>query len=159
RRERGGGLRALGAALAAAALVGAVLPAYGGPAPGTPDQASAEAELPYEPYSPERLAELRAAGTPVFVNFTAAWCVTCQVNEQVALARQGVAQALADSGAVYLKGDWTRKDEVIAAELARHGRAGVPLYLVYDAKGSEPQVLPQLLTEGVVIRALEAAAG
>lgn len=158
-RRAGGGLKIAGAALAAAALAAAVLPAYGGPVASAQDAASAQAELPYEPYSPERLAELRAAGTPVFVNFTAAWCVTCQVNEQVALARQGVAQALADSGAVYLKGDWTRKDEVIAAELARHGRAGVPLYLVYDAKGSEPEVLPQLLTEGVVIRALDAAGG
>jgi len=159
RREPSGGLKAAGGALAAVALAAAVLPAYGAPATATDGAASAEAELPYEPYSPERLAELRASGTPVFVNFTAAWCVTCQVNEQVALARQGVAQALADSGAVYLKGDWTRKDEVIAAELARHGRAGVPLYLVYDAAGSEPEVLPQLLTEGVVIRALEAAGG
>ena len=80
------------------------------------------------------------------------------MNEQVALAREGVADALAATGAVYLKGDWTRKDEVIAAELARHGRAGVPLYLVYDRAGAEPVILPQIRTEGVVVRALEAAA-
>lgn len=156
---RSGGLALKGGAavLAAAAVAAVLIPAYQTPAPAG-EASGAVAELPYEPYSAERLAELRAQGAPVFVNFTAAWCVTCQVNEQVALARQGVADALAETGTVYLKGDWTRKDEVIAAELARHGRAGVPLYLVYDRAGAEPVILPQILTEGVVVRALEAAA-
>lgn len=158
-QARAGGVALKGGAavLAVAALAAVLIPAYQTAAPAGA-ASGAVAELPYEPYSAERLAELRALGAPVFVNFTAAWCVTCQVNEQVALARQGVADALADTGTVYLKGDWTRKDEVIAAELARHGRAGVPLYLVYDRAGAEPVILPQILTEGVVVRALEAAA-
>ena len=76
----------------------------------------------------------------------------------MALARQGVAEALTRTGTVYLKADWTKKDDIIAAELARHGRAGVPLYLVYDGSGAAPRVLPQILTEGLVVRALEKAA-
>ena len=158
-QKRGGTmLKGAAAVLAVAALAAASIPAYPVGASSGDEAGGAVAELPYEPYSAARLAELRAQGVPVFVNFTAAWCVTCQVNEQVALARQGVADTLARTGAVYLKGDWTRKDEVIAAELARHGRAGVPLYLVYDARGSAPDILPQILTEGLVVRALEAAA-
>ena len=93
------------------------------------------------------------------VNFTAAWCVTCQVNERVALTSQAVADAFKDTGAVYLKADWTRKDAAIEAELAKHGRAGVPLYLVYGAKGGEGVILPQILTEGLVVRALKDAQG
>uniref|UniRef100_UPI002FCC23EE protein-disulfide reductase DsbD family protein n=1 Tax=Phenylobacterium sp. TaxID=1871053 RepID=UPI002FCC23EE len=122
-------------------------------APDVPAQAS----VPYETYSPEKLAAARAAGKPVFVNFTAAWCVTCQVNEKVALTSQGVADAFKATGAVYLKADWTRKDAEIAAELAKHGRAGVPLYLVYGAKGGDGVILPQILTEGLVVRALKDA--
>ena len=71
----------------------------------------------------------------MFVNFTAAWCVTCQVNERLALGSPQVAKALADAGAVYLKADWTNHDSEIAKLLAEHGRAGVPLYLVYGSGG------------------------
>jgi len=84
--------------------------------------------------------------------------VTCQVNDRAALSSPAVAEAFKRTGAVYLKGDWTNRDGAIAAELAAHGRAGVPLYLIYDAKGGEPVVLPQLLTEGMVAKALEEAA-
>ena len=160
RAAQGGSARPLAIAallLGAAVLVGAVWPPYEPPtaASGT---SSATAVVPYEPYSPARLAALRAEGRPVFVNYTAAWCVTCQVNERVALSTQGLADALKRANAVYLKADWTRKDADIAAELAAHGRAGVPLYLVYPAKGGAPKVLPQLLTEPVVVKAIEAAA-
>jgi thiol:disulfide interchange protein len=116
-----------------------------------------KAELTSEPYSPERLAALQAEGTPVFVNYTAAWCVSCQVNDRVALSSAKVARAFKENGVAYLKADWTKKDPVIAAELARFGRAGVPLYLVYGAAGNRPDILPAILTEGVVLKALDAA--
>ena len=151
-------LTASAAVLAAGALFAAVGPAYavagarGAPAVGD------KAELAYEPYSPARLAELRAEGRPVFVNYTAAWCVSCQVNDRVALSTKGVARAMKDSNTAYLKADWTLKDAEIAAELARYGRAGVPLYLLYGADGSDGVILPSILTEGIVVRALNKAA-
>ena len=112
--------------------------------------------LTAEPWSPARVEALRAEGRPVFVDFTAAWCVTCQVNERTALAGRGVADAFARHNAVYLKADWTRRDATIAQALTEHGRSGVPLYLVYGREGA-PAVLPQLLTEGAVVQALDAA--
>lgn len=147
----------LGAALSLAALAGAIWPAYAEP----PVAGAADAQgsaIPYETYSQEKLAEVRSSGKPVFVNFTAAWCVTCQVNEKVAFSTAKASDAFAQSGAVYLKADWTRRDAVIAEELARHGRAGVPLYLVYPANGGEPVILPQLLTGEIVAKALAKAA-
>ena len=149
---------ALGAALTLAALAAVVWPPYAEPAAAGASDVQGSA-IPYEAYSPEKLAEVRASGKPVFVNYTAAWCVTCQVNEKVAFSTKLAADAFAKSGTVYLKADWTRRDAVIAEDLARHGRAGVPLYLVYPAKGGEPVVLPQLLTGEIVAKALEAAAG
>jgi thiol:disulfide interchange protein DsbD len=134
------------------------------PPPASASLAAAEAPAPAgpgltsEPWSPEKLAALRAEGRPVLVDFTAAWCVTCQVNEKVALSGPAVAQAFKDRNAVLLKADWTNRDATIAAALAEHGRAGVPLYLVYPAKGGDPVILPQLLTEGMVIEAIEKAA-
>jgi thiol:disulfide interchange protein DsbD len=122
-----------------------------------PAVASAGA-LPIEPWSPERVAALQAAGKPVFVDFTAAWCVTCQVNERTALATQAVSNAFAHTGAVYLKADWTNRDAAIANALTAQGRSGVPLYLVYG-KGPTPRVLPQLLTSGIVVDALNEAGG
>lgn len=142
-------------ALVAAALL--VSPAAKSRA-GETGQTDAEAAIRYEPYSPERLAALRAEGRPVFVNFTAAWCVTCQVNEKVALSRASTAKAFSDTNTAYLKADWTNRDAVILKALAEHGRSGVPLYLVYGADGSAPKILPQLLTPGVVRAALAEAA-
>ena len=114
-------------------------------------------EAESQPFTVQKLADLRAQGKPVFVNFTAAWCVTCQVNERLALGSPQVAKALADVGGVYLKADWTNRDGEIAKLLAEHGRAGVPLYLVYGAGGGDPVVLPQLLTPGAVAQAIRAA--
>jgi thiol:disulfide interchange protein len=115
------------------------------------------AELPSEPWSAERVAALQAEGRPVFVNFTAAWCVTCQVNDKVALSTKRAAAAFKAANAVYLVGDWTNRNGEIAAALAAQGRAGVPLYLVYPKGGGAPKVLPQLLTSGAVEKALKEA--
>ncbi|ODT85480.1 protein-disulfide reductase DsbD domain-containing protein [Phenylobacterium sp. SCN 70-31] len=148
------GLSGAAVALAVAAVAGgAVWPTY---AVAT-DGISGSAELDDEAYTPERLAALRAEGRPVLVNYTAAWCVSCQVNDRVALSTRGVAEALDRNNAVYLKADWTRRDAGIAAELASFGRAGVPLYLVYGADGGDPAILPAILTEGLVVKALDAA--
>ena len=91
----------------------------------------------------------------MLVNFTADWCVTCKINEGAALSSPRTAEALQATNAVYLVGDWTRRDDAITRELQAHGRSGVPLYLLYRPGQAEPEILPQLLTEGVVIAALE----
>ena len=105
-------------------------------------------------WSEQRVRELTATGQPVFVNFTAAWCITCLANERVALSSPRVAEALAAKGVRYLKGDWTNRDAAISNELQRHGRSGVPLYLLYPAGPGTPEVLPQILTEGLVLQAI-----
>jgi thiol:disulfide interchange protein DsbD len=145
------------AAVAALACVAGAL-ALGPLAASSPPGAPAEAAGPLrgEPFSPRRLAELRAQGTPVFVNFTAAWCITCLVNERVALHSPAVADAFARKGVAYLKADWTSKSPEIAAVLESFGRSGVPLYVVYGRAGAPaPRVLPQILSEGTVIEAVE----
>ncbi|WP_390549052.1 protein-disulfide reductase DsbD family protein [Qipengyuania sp. MTN3-11] len=98
-----------------------------------------------EPFSEARLAEARASGRPVFVWFTADWCLTCKVNERAAIERAEVREAFRRAGVVTLRGDWTRRDEAITGFLTRQGAAGVPLYLWYPA-GGEPRQLPQVLT-------------
>ncbi len=135
---------------------GRLLSRRGGPGQGEPG-AAGEA-LAAQPYSPARLAELRAAGKPVLVNFTAAWCVTCQVNERLAFSSPEVAAAFRRAGAAYLLADWTRHDAVIAKALADQGRIGVPLYLLYGASGGPPRILPQILTPALLARALDGAA-
>ncbi len=111
-------------------------------------------------WTPERVATLQAQGRPVFVNFTAAWCITCLANERVALSRQEVKDAFSDLKVVYLKADWTNRNSQIAFALAEQGRAGVPLYLFYPGqKGAQPEVLPQLLTPDMVVTAARRAAG
>jgi thiol:disulfide interchange protein DsbD len=114
--------------------------------------------LAAEAWSPEKVKALQAEGKVVMVDFTADWCVTCKVNEGTALKGQRVIDAFKASNAVYLRADWTKRDAVIAKALADHGRAGVPLYLVYPKGGGEAVVLPQLLTEGLVVEAVEKAA-
>ena len=107
------------------------------------------------PWSAAAVTAALAEGRPVLVNFTADWCVTCKINERSSLGSAGVAAAMARADVVYLVGDWTRRDDAITAELQRHGRSGVPLYLLYSPGSAEPRILPQLLTEGVVIDALK----
>jgi thiol:disulfide interchange protein DsbD len=105
----------------------------------------------WETFTAARLDELVQGGQPVFVNFTAAWCITCKVNERVALSSETIANAFARANITYLKGDWTRQNPEITSVLQRYGRAGVPLYLFYPGNGQEPRVLPQLLTESIVL--------
>jgi thiol:disulfide interchange protein len=112
-----------------------------------PAVAAAQGPLKAEPFSEARLAALRTEQRPVFVYFTADWCVTCKVNEKGALERQEVADAFSARNVAVLVGDWTRGDAEIGRFLERHGRSGVPLYLFY-APGREPQLLPQVLTPG-----------
>jgi thiol:disulfide interchange protein DsbD len=107
-----------------------------------------------EAWSAARVEQLRAEGRPVFVNATAAWCITCQVNERIALRAASVQDAFAARNIAYLKADWTRGDAAIGALLRAHGREGVPLYLYWAPGAVEPVVLPQLLTEGMVLDAV-----
>jgi thiol:disulfide interchange protein len=105
----------------------------------------------WQPYSAARVAELSAAGRPLLVNFTASWCLTCLVNERNAFSDSAVQEIFRDKKVTLMKGDWTNRDPAITHALAAFGRAGVPLYVVYNSKpGSEPVVLPQILTAGVV---------
>ncbi len=108
-----------------------------------------------EAYSETRLQELRAADRPVFVNLTADWCITCKANESVAFT-ENFYDTLEERDVTYLVGDWTLYDEAIAKKLSQYGRAGVPLYIVYPrpSSGEEPFLLPQLLTEGIVLDAI-----
>ncbi len=114
------------------------------------------AEAGVEAYSATRLAALRAEGRPVFVNMTAAWCVTCLVNERVAISGAPVRDAFTARHVAYLKGDWTRQDGAITAFLHEHGRDGVPLYVYFPPGNGSPEVLPQILTEQTVLRAIGA---
>jgi thiol:disulfide interchange protein DsbD len=109
-------------------------------------------------FSTDRIATLQAEGRTVFVNMTAAWCISCKVNERLALSSDQIAAAFAANKVAYVKGDWTKQDERITEFLRSFGRAGVPLYLVYPPRaGAEPRVLPQLLTESIVLDAIRSA--
>jgi thiol:disulfide interchange protein DsbD len=110
----------------------------------------------WQPYSQQALDAARAAGHPVFIDFTAAWCLSCQVNERLVLKSADVERALLKGGVVTMKADWTNSDPVITAKLASLGRSSVPTYVVYPAAaGSAPDVLPELLSKGVVLAAIE----
>jgi thiol:disulfide interchange protein DsbD len=109
----------------------------------------------WQPFTPALLTQSRAEGKPVFVDFTASWCLSCQVNERLILHRADVQQHLRDSGAVLLRADWTNQDPDITQTLAALGRSGVPTYALYPADPAAPaKVLPEVLTPGIVIDAL-----
>jgi thiol:disulfide interchange protein DsbD len=109
-------------------------------------------------YSPEALAALREEGRPVLVNMTADWCITCKVNERAALTGAGFRASLERHGVAYMVGDWTHSNPAITHYLASFGRNGVPLYVLYPAGNGDPEVLPQVLTPGLVRDALARAA-
>jgi len=136
----------------AAVLLAIVLPVrLAGVASAAPATASTHADA-WEPYNPARVRELTERGAPLLLNFTASWCLTCLVNERNAFDDEAVRRIFRSKGVTLMKGDWTNRDPVITQALANFGRAGVPLYVVYDAKrsSSAPRVLPQLLTPGIV---------
>ena len=110
----------------------------------------------HESFSEQRLATLRSQGRAVFINFTADWCITCKVNEKVVFENEAVKKAVEDSGIVWMTADWTNPDSEITAALARFGRTGVPLYVIYPARG-EPEILPQILTPALLIDAVTKA--
>jgi thiol:disulfide interchange protein DsbD len=159
RRHGGSGLAALALAAAfGAGFKATVADPEAAPAGATQPGAAAPGEA-WSPYSAERLQALRARGEPVFVNLTAAWCITCLVNERVALNQGAVAAAFEQAGVTYLKGDWTNQDQAITRLLARFGRSGVPLYVFFPAGlDASPVVLPQLLTPDLVIGTVKAGA-
>jgi thiol:disulfide interchange protein len=101
-------------------------------------------------FSEPRLQALRAEGKPIFLYFTADWCLTCKVNEKTAIDRSEVKEAFRKQGVAVMVGDWTRGDAGIGRFLARHGRSGVPFYLFYPRGDGEPQALPQILTPGLL---------
>ncbi len=137
-----GGRQALGL-IAVLSLCAAVI------LPRTIHAPSAEAEglLPTQPFSQQALDQALAQGHPVFAYFTADWCLSCKVNERVAIEREATRDAFAKAGVVVLKGDWTRRDPAITRYLTARGAAGVPLYVWYGrGAASAPQGLPQVLT-------------
>jgi thiol:disulfide interchange protein DsbD len=124
-----------------------------------PIAAAAQAEvagIPAESYSTSKLASLRAQKRPVFVDATASWCITCLVNEKVALSGDAVHQAFASKHIAYLVADWTNRNPEITALLAAHGRSGVPLYLYYAPGAADAVILPQVLTESTVLNTIGA---
>lgn len=108
----------------------------------------------WERYSRARVQQAVAAGKPVFVDFTAAWCITCLVNERVALETPAARRAFEQAGVVKLKGDWTNRDPEITTSLKELGRAGVPLYLYWAPGAERPKILPQVLTESLILSEL-----
>jgi thiol:disulfide interchange protein DsbD len=152
---RAGGTRGWGAtaiaSLVAASIVGWPIAAG---VTGEGARPSVAASEPWQDYTPQRVAQLVAAGQPVFVDFTAAWCVTCQVNKRLVLNTDAVREAFAQGNVALIRADWTRRDPVIGAALAALGRDGVPVYVLY-----RPDRPPLLLSELLSTREVLAAIG
>ncbi len=154
----GGTRRLVGVAAALAILVtmGGFTLRFDGTAPA----ARASTVSAAQPWDEAAVAAALKAGQPVFIDFTADWCLTCKFNERTVLAQEGVRAAFASHQVAFFVADWTRRDALITAKLGEHGRAGVPLYLVISPSAPDkPEVLPELLTADTVIQAVKRAAG
>jgi len=147
--------------LAGAALVGGIAIAVigAGSAPAeeatSTTQEASGTELTWRSYAPETIESLRAEGRPVFVDFTAAWCLTCQVNKRRVLTAESVQNAFDEKNVALVRADWTNRDPEITRALESHGRSGVPVYVLYAGDGSEPELLPEVLTEDTLLDALD----
>ena len=155
---RSGGARGWGiasvASIAAALVVGWPIVATSASDAGANTGKRLAADGPWQEYSPARVAELVASGRTVFVDFTAAWCVTCQVNKRLVLNTDAVQNVFARRNVALLQADWTRRDPAIGAALAALGRDGVPVYVFYRP-GKEPLLLPEVLTKQHILDAVD----
>lgn len=143
--------RIAGVAIAILALAGSLSLAI------SPD--STNRENLWQPYSSAKLAQLQNSGDAIFVNLTADWCITCLVNEKIALNSEAFREALKSRQITYLKGDWTNDNPEITALLHKYGRSGVPLYLYFDSEGNPARILPQLLSPKLVLETFGADKG
>jgi thiol:disulfide interchange protein DsbD len=116
--------------------------------------ANVPAGTTWAPWSPDAVSSYQSQGTPVFVDFTAKWCLSCQVNERVALTTPQVMKAFADAHVALLKADWTQHDNAISQTLEKLGRSGVPVYALYVPGEASPRLLPEALTPGIVLDAI-----
>ncbi len=114
-----------------------------------------ESDVAWEPWSPERVEALRAEGRPIYIDFTARWCATCQVNKRVVFSSDSVLRYFNDNKVAALVADWTNQDPAITRALAEHGRSAVPFNLIWLPEREDPIILPELLTPGIVLDALQ----
>ena len=126
--------------------------------PSPPELARVE-NITQVKWSPQTVAEMRGHGNAIFVDFTASWCITCQVNERTSLSTAAVKQALVSTNTIYMVADSTKFNADIDDAMTAFGQGGLPLYVVYPADGSAPKVLPQVLTPTIVVDALNQASG
>ena len=145
-------------ALAALLVLAALAPLALAQRLARPEAAATRVGEDHVAYSEAALADLRAQGRVVFVDMTADWCVTCKANEKAVLSGDAFRASLQRHNAVLMRGDWTNVDPAISAFLERHHAVGVPLYVVFPKDGGEGEVLPTVLTQGIVDAALERAA-
>jgi thiol:disulfide interchange protein len=126
----------------------------------TKDDALALSTIPslrktgWQPWSADAVTKYQSQGRPVFVDFTASWCLSCQVNERIALSKPEVQKAFADANIILMRADWTRYDDNITRTLNSFGRSGVPTYALYVPGETQPRLLPEVLTPGIVTNAI-----